>query len=85
MENGDDLSEERLLSLKEIIQLTGHERTLSAYTMLRNHGRKPDSYRPATRAPQAEWRASVVKEVFGKHLARTARIRGISVDELFPE
>lgn len=76
-------SNEQLFSLREIVRITGHERTQSAYSMLRNRGKRPDGYRRAARAPEAVWRASVVKEVFAKHLARAARIRGVQVDDLF--
>lgn len=83
MDNSSERPGERLFSLKEIIRLTGHEKTQSAYSMLRNHGKKPDSYRRAARAPEAVWRTSVVKEVFARHLARAARLRGVKVDDLF--
>lgn len=74
---------EKLLSLKEIVRLTGHARTHSAYVMLRRYGKEPDAYRKAVGAPEALWRESVVREVFRKHLERSARLRGVRVNELF--
>jgi hypothetical protein len=86
MENPVNPPRERLFSLREIIRITGHERTQSAYSLLRNHGKKPDAYRRISRgAPEAVWRTSVVREVFGKHLARVARLRKIKVEDLFRE
>lgn len=85
METGSEPPTERLFSLKEIIRLTGHARTGSAYSMLRRYEKKPDAFRRSIRAPEALWRMSVVREVFHKQLARTARLRGIRIDDLFRE
>lgn len=73
---------ERLYSLKEIIDITGHANTRSAYALLRSRGVKPDSYRPASRAPVAVYRRSVVMQVFSKQLAQASRIKKVPVEEL---
>lgn len=69
---------ERLLDLSEIIRMTGHRTEQAAYTMLRKHEEPPTAYRPATRAPRAVWRESVVRKVFARKIEDVHRIRAIA-------
>lgn len=83
MTYGETRVQERLYSLKEIISITGHANSRSAYQLLRKQGHHPIGYRAASRAPVGLYSESVVREVFARQLARTARIKDVDVCDIF--
>lgn len=76
---------ERMYSLSEIITITGHNSTRAAYALLWKQKRKPDAYKAGARAPLSVYRKDVVLEVFQKHLVRAAKLKNVTVEELFTE